>query len=75
MEEMVFFNLGNAIASKFDPKELMREAQVVKDNRKPLGKLVIVEDKTSGQHVLFELADQEVKSKETKSFVVKQVID
>ena len=35
MEETVFFNLGNAIASKRDPKELMKEAQIVKDTREP----------------------------------------
>lgn len=75
MEETVFFNLGNALAAKRDPKELIREAQIVKDQRQPLGKLVIVEDESSGEHILFELASQEEKSEQTKEFKVKQVID
>lgn len=37
MEETVFFNLGNAIAAKRDPKELIKEAQIVKDKRDPRG--------------------------------------
>lgn len=38
MEETVFFNLGNALASKRDQKELIKEAQIAerysKDSRK-----------------------------------------
>lgn len=75
MEETVFFNLGNAIASKRDPKELMREAQITKDKRKPIGKLVIVEDEESGEHILFEFDDQEEKSVSTKAFKVKKIIE
>lgn len=75
MEETVFFNLGNAIAAKRDPKELIKEAQIVKDNRGPLGKLVIVEDETNGDHILFEVNDQEVPSDRTKEFKVKEVIE
>lgn len=54
---------------------MIREAQIVKDQRQPLGKLVIVEDESSGEHILFELASQEEKSEQTKEFKVKQVID
>ena len=75
MEETVFFNLGNAIAAKRDPKELIKEAQIVKDNRGPLGKLVIVEDETNGDHILFEVNDQEAPSDRTKEFKVKEVIE
>ena len=75
MEESIFFNLGNAIASKSDPKELVREAQIAKDNRKLPGKLVIVEDEMTGSHILFELDDQEMPSEHTKKFKVKKVIE
>ena len=75
MEETVFFNMGNALASKADPKELIREAEIVKDKREPLGKLVIVEDPVSGEHILFELADQEGPSENTIEFTVKKVIE
>ena len=69
MEETVFFNLGNALASKRDQKEL------IKDTRKIPGKLIIVEDEENGTHILFELADQTEPSAETKEFKVKKVID
>ncbi|HBI1692110.1 TPA: hypothetical protein I0F65_RS12995 [Enterococcus faecalis] len=75
MEETVFFNLGNALASKRDQKELIKEAQIAKDTRKILGKLIIVEDEENGTHILFELADQTEPSAETKEFKVKKVID
>lgn len=75
MEETLFFNLGNAIATKRDPKELMREAQITKDKRQPFGKLVIVEDETSGEHILFEFDDQEEESANTKVFKVKKIIE
>ena len=73
MEETVFFNLGNALASKRDQKELIKEAQIAKDTRKIPGKLIIVEE--NGTHILFELADQTEPSAETKEFKVKKVID
>lgn len=75
MEETVFFNLGNAIAAKRDPKELIKEAQIVKDNRDPLGKLVIVEGKEGQSLILFDLADQEEPSEQTEPFKVKKIID
>ena len=75
MEESIFFNLGNAIASKSDPKELVREAQIANDNRKLPGKMVIVEDEKNGSHILFELNDQEVQSEHTQEFKVRKVID
>lgn len=75
MEETVFFNLGNAIASKRDPKELMKEAQIVKDNRDPLGKLVIVEGEGKEALILFDLADQEEPSERTELFKVKKIIE
>lgn len=75
MEETVFFNLGNAIAAKRDPKELIKEAQIVKDNRGPLGKLVIVEGEGKESLILFDLADQEEPSEKTEPFKVKKVID
>ena len=66
MEETVFFNLGNAIAAKRDPKELIKEAQIVKDKRDPRGKLVIVEGDGDEPLILFDLADQEEPSENTK---------
>ena len=75
MEETVFFNLGNALASKRDQKELIKEAQIAKDTRKIPGTLIIVEDEENGTHILFELADQTEPSTETKEFKVKKVID
>ncbi|MBO1306351.1 hypothetical protein JZO70_09280 [Enterococcus sp. 669A] len=75
MEETVFFNLGNALASKRDPKELIKEAQIVKDQRESLGKLVIVEDPANGDHILFELSDQESNSEENKAFKMKKVLE
>ncbi|MGL9728543.1 hypothetical protein [Enterococcus sp. DIV0756] len=75
MEETVFFNLGNAIAAKRDPKELIKEAQIVKDNRDPLGKLVIVEGEGNESLILFDLADQEEPSETTESFKVKKIIE
>ncbi|MDT2823022.1 hypothetical protein ACFFH2_12070 [Enterococcus devriesei] len=75
MEETVFFNLGNALASKRDPKELIKEAQIVKDNRDPLGKLVIVEDEKNETHILFELDDQLSASDQGEAFKVKQIIE
>lgn len=75
MEESIFFNLGNAIASKSDPKELVREAQIAKDNRNLSGKMVIVEDEKTGSHILFELNDQEEQSEHAQEFKVKKVIN
>lgn len=75
MEESIFFNLGNAIASKSDPKELVREVQIAKDNRKLPGKMVIVEDEKTGSHILFELNDQEKASEYTQEFKIKKIID
>ncbi|MDT2673271.1 hypothetical protein [Enterococcus dongliensis] len=73
MEETVFFNLGNALAAKRDPKELIKEAQIVKDTRDPLGKLVIVEGEET--LILFDLADQEESSETTQPFTVKKILD
>lgn len=56
MEETVFFNLGNALASKRDQKELIKEAQIAKDTRKIPGKLIIVEDEENGTLELMLLA-------------------
>ena len=53
MEETVFFNLGNALASKRDQKELIKEAQIAKDTRKIPGKLIIVEDEENGTYIFF----------------------
>ncbi|MEO1769153.1 hypothetical protein [Candidatus Enterococcus ferrettii] len=75
MEETVFFNLGNAIAAKRDPKELIKEAQIVKDQRKSAGKLVIVEDPVKGEHILFDLSDQEESKETTNAFKIKKIIE
>lgn len=75
MEETVFFNLGNALAAKRDPKELIKEAQIVKDTRDPLGKLVIVEGEGKETLILFDLADQEESSETTQPFTVKKILD
>ncbi|MGX6979633.1 hypothetical protein ACWN8V_10315 [Vagococcus elongatus] len=73
MEETIFFNLGNALASKKDTKELMRTAQVEYDKRK--GKLIIVEDSENGELVLFDLSDSEHPSEKTRKYFVKKVIE
>ncbi len=74
MEETVFFNLGNALSSKRDPKELIKEAQILQDNRKLPGKLIIVED-VDGEHILFDLSDQETQSEFSREFKVKRIIE
>lgn len=73
MEETIFFNLGNALASKKDTKELMRMAQVEYDKRK--GKLIIVEDSENGELVLFDMSDSEQPSEDTRKYYVKKVIE
>lgn len=75
MEESVFFNLGNAIAAKRDSKELIKEVQIIKDKRERLGKLVIVKDELNGDHILFDLNDQEEKSADNQEFKVMKVIE
>ena len=53
----------------------MKEAQIVKDNRDPLGKLVIVEGEGKEALILFDLADQEEPSERTEPFKVKKIIE
>ena len=74
MEETVFFNLGNALASSKDEKELIRTAQIEQDTRKIKG-LVIVKDPENGEHILFDLSDAEEASETNKEFVVKKTLD
>lgn len=75
MEEMIFFNRGNALAAKRDPKELMQEVQVTKDKRPPFKNLIIVEDQNKGEYILFDLADQEEESATTEMYHVVELLD
>lgn len=77
MEETVFFNLGNAIASNFDTKELERTAQIEHMKRNKKSKLVIVNDpdNPNQEHILFDLSDQEKPSATNYAFQVKKVIE
>lgn len=72
MEETVFFNLGNALASNKDEKELIRTVQIEEDRRKSLkGKLVIVHDEQNNEHLLFNLDDQVPQEEATFSYKIK----
>lgn len=75
MEETIFFNRGNALASKKDAKELIKEIQVEKDRRKPGNEMVIVQDEETGELILFQLSDQETPSITTQEYRVKEIID
>ncbi|MEG0255460.1 MAG: hypothetical protein RR554_06350 [Vagococcus sp.] len=77
MEETVFFNLGNAIASNFDTKELERTAQIEYMKRNKKSRLVIVNDpdNPAQEHVLFDLSDQEKPSSTNYAFKVKKIIE
>lgn len=74
MDETVFFNLGNSIASSKDEKELIRVAQIEHDKRKSKGRLVIVKDSNNGEHLLFDFSDAEKESLSTKKFKVQKII-
>ncbi|MGX7058822.1 hypothetical protein [Vagococcus humatus] len=76
MEELVFFNRGNALATNVDTKELYRTAQVDHVKYHPPGQLVIVLDEENGEHVLFDLSDQKTNDheKDVKGYHVKEVI-
>lgn len=75
MDETVFFNLGNSIASSKDEKELIRIAQIEHDKRKSKGLLVIVKDSNSGEHLLFDFSDVEEESPSTRKFKVQKIIE
>ncbi|MCB5951378.1 hypothetical protein LI951_04815 [Enterococcus sp. BWT-B8] len=75
MEETIFFNLGNAIASSKDEKELIRTAQIEHDNRKMKGRLVIVEDPENGEQLLFDFSDAENNPGSGKKFIIKQSLE
>lgn len=79
MEENILFNLGNAIASNFDPKELERKVQLESGKGKRHGKilepgdhLVIVKDPESGEMFLFDTADQEKDPTTGKEFKIEK---
>lgn len=74
MEETVFFNLGNALASSKDTKELMRMMQIEQDKRENKGRFVIVEDEENQEKLLFELPDV-LPSTEGKKFKVKEIFE
>lgn len=75
MEESVFFNLGNLLASSKDDKELIRTAQIEHDKRKGREKLVIVEDPQSDEQLLFNFSDAETQPTDNnQSYTVKKVI-
>lgn len=75
MEEMIFFNRGNAIASGRDEKDLMRTVQIETDQRNHLGELIMVEDPATGQQIIFELADQKEASDKAGAFKIKKVME
>lgn len=75
MEESVFFNLGNALASSKDTKELMRTVQIEQDKRGKKGRFVIVEDEANKEQLLFELPDTLPSKEEGKEFKVKKIIE
>lgn len=75
MDETVFFNLGNAIASSRDEKELMRTVQVEQDRRKLRGDFIIVEDPENGEQLLFSLADVTKENESSKAFKVKKRLE
>ncbi len=76
MEETLFFNLGNALASNFDTKELERTAQVEHLKRNKKGSLVIVKDPNDQkkEQILFDLSDQEKPSSSNYGFTVTKII-
>ncbi|MBO0477904.1 hypothetical protein DOK76_12550 [Vagococcus sp. DIV0080] len=77
MEETVFFNLGNAIASNFDTKELERTAQIEHMKRNGLSRLVIVTDpnKPEEEHILFDLSDKKLSAENATAFKVTKIIE
>ncbi|BCA85718.1 hypothetical protein EsVE80_12410 [Enterococcus saigonensis] len=68
MEETVFFNLGNAIASNFDTKELTRTAQIEQTKDLKRRGLIIATDLDSGEHFLFYADDIKEADPTTKEF-------
>lgn len=71
MEETVFFNRGNALASKRDSKELYRTVQVEKTKQRGKENLVIVVDENNQEHFLFSFDDQ-VPKQDGEAFTVKE---
>ncbi len=55
MEETIFFNKGNAIASYIDTKALYQSAEIAGYKTEKSNKLVIVKDEKSGQYILFDM--------------------
>jgi hypothetical protein len=74
MEESVFFNLGNALASSKDTKELMRTMQIEQNKREKRGRFVIVEDEKNNEKLLFELPEI-LPSTKGKEFKVKEFFE
>lgn len=74
MEETIFFNLGNAIASSKDDKELIRTAQIEHDRRNGKNKLVIVEDSENGDYLLFDFSDSK-DADHGKEFIVTRTLE
>lgn len=75
MEERVFFNLGNAVAADFNPKELQREMQIIKAKNQSLEHLVLVTDPQSGKVYLFDRRNQEEPSATNQEFQVNADLD
>ncbi|WP_122647153.1 hypothetical protein [Enterococcus mediterraneensis] len=75
MEESIFFNLGNAIASNYDTKELARTAQIEYSKRKLGGHLVIVKDPETGEQFLFDTSDQLESAEDGKPFVEQYIVE
>lgn len=73
MEETVFFNRGNALASKKDAKELYRVVQVEQSKQRGKENLVIVMDENNQEHLLFSFDDQ-LPKQEGEAFKVKERI-
>ena len=74
MEETVFFNLGHAIASNFDTKELARTAQIEQSKDLKRRGLVIATDLDSGEHFLFYADDVADASSDTTEFKLRHTL-
>jgi len=53
MDEAVFFNPGDAIASSHDFKEARRSAEIIKTSKPTGGKLVIAKNDKSGKYAIY----------------------
>lgn len=73
MEESIFFNRGNAVASNVDLKILYEEAQLEKDRTEKSSDFVIVQDSEDSKYILFHQEDLE-KSSNSNNYKIIQYI-